>query len=42
MKRYLVAGAVAVAILAAGVYLYLKSTPKPSYRMGKVERGTIL
>lgn len=42
MKCYLVAGAVAAAILAAGVYLYLKSTPKPSYRMGKVERGTIL
>jgi HlyD family secretion protein len=42
MKRYLVAGAVAVVILAAGVALFLKSPPKPSYRMGKVERGAIL
>lgn len=42
MKRYLIAGAIAVTILAAGVFLYLKSSPKPSYRMAKVERGTVL
>lgn len=42
MKRYVVAGLVAVAVLAVGIVLYLKSSPKTSYRTAKVERGTIL
>lgn len=42
MRRYLVAGVVAVAILVAGVFLYVRSTPKAAYRTAKVERGTIL
>ncbi len=42
MKRYLVAGVIAVAVLVVGIFLYLKSSPKVSYRTAKVERGTIL
>ncbi len=42
MKRYLVAGVVAVAILVTGIFLYVRSTPKTTFRTAKVERGTIL
>lgn len=42
MKRYVVAGVIAVSVLAVGIFLYVKSSPKTMYRTAKVERGTIL